>query len=150
MFHLVSFYCVHNIPILNSFWASIYLGQEQEFFTVYIFMFISCDYARITIQRILKYFIDGGTTKLRTHRHDNTNSLVNSLETCPHGMYSKSGLVPCTTCEVGFYQPGKEMSACIPCPGARTTASRGAANASLCEGELAYHLVACICILAHR
>ncbi|XP_055886163.1 sushi, von Willebrand factor type A, EGF and pentraxin domain-containing protein 1-like [Biomphalaria glabrata] len=44
---------------------------------------------------------------------------------CPPGSFSMSGLEPCETCHLGFYQQNYSSTSCVPCPKGQITLRRG-------------------------
>ena len=56
---------------------------------------------------------------------------------CPPGSYSHTGLVPCTQCAVGSYQPQRQKQTCTPCPQGYMTAKTGSVVSEDCDVVLA-------------
>ena len=62
--------------------------------------------------------------------------LLFSADACQPGMYSKDGIVPCSPCEVGYYQHMYGQSRCSLCPGSTSTLSVGYSAKSDCKGTI--------------
>ena len=57
-------------------------------------------------------------------------------DACEPGSFSSDGIVPCSLCEVGYYQNKYGQTVCIRCPGAQSTVSIGSADISNCNGNI--------------
>ncbi|XP_030846782.1 fibropellin-1-like [Strongylocentrotus purpuratus] len=55
-----------------------------------------------------------------------SNSSGQCKAACEPGHYSESGVAPCVRCPMGSYQPSRQMTFCIGCPGNKTTLTDGA------------------------
>ena len=62
-------------------------------------------------------------------------SIIYHTGQCLPGSVSDTGLEPCNTCDIGFYQPMYAYFSCQPCPDNRTTWRRGARQENECGGE---------------
>ncbi|GFR67138.1 sushi, von Willebrand factor type A, EGF and pentraxin domain containing 1, mRNA protein, partial [Elysia marginata] len=51
---------------------------------------------------------------------------------CLSGAFSSTGLEPCESCSLGFYQPEESGAACLQCNPGTTTSRRGCRNAEDC------------------
>ncbi|XP_048248139.1 uncharacterized protein LOC124151774 isoform X1 [Haliotis rufescens] len=65
------------------------------------------------------------------------------LAQCPPGESSPSGLVPCSQCEKGWYQPDVGATQCVKCPGDQSTEQPGADTVDKCFGECRPGYVSC-------
>lgn len=54
------------------------------------------------------------------------------VDTCQPGTFSNTGLVPCSSCLRGKFQPETGAIACLPCPDLMFTLSTGSASQSVC------------------
>lgn len=62
----------------------------------------------------------------------------NSIDVCPIGEYSSSGLVPCKPCPVMFYSNKTQSQHCIECPRGLVTTSNGSTSLSQCVGKITF------------
>ncbi|XP_072179392.1 LOW QUALITY PROTEIN: uncharacterized protein [Diadema setosum] len=53
-------------------------------------------------------------------------------DVCEAGYFSTSGLVPCTECEIGTYQPMAMNDSCLPCPNGTSTETFAAISSDQC------------------
>jgi len=60
---------------------------------------------------------------------------------CLPGSFSSTGLEPCETCPLGYYQPHYAETSCLPCPPGMTTWRRGTRQLNHCRGLLRSLLV---------
>ncbi|CAC5393166.1 unnamed protein product [Mytilus coruscus] len=70
---------------------------------------------------------DGQSTK-----QVGSTSLSDCQDTCQPGTFSNTGLVPCSSCPRGKFQPETGAIACLPCPDQMFTLSTGSASQSGC------------------
>ena len=66
------------------------------------------------------------------HNHAGNNSLY-IADFCDVGTYSHDGLVPCTTCKIGYYQNQMSSQSCQRCPQNTATWRRGAKSIQECQ-----------------
>ncbi|XP_070554729.1 uncharacterized protein [Ptychodera flava] len=60
-------------------------------------------------------------------------NVTKCLPTCDPGTLSSTGVIPCSRCPVGEYQPYSQASHCLPCPDGSTTLDAGSTSASDCR-----------------
>lgn len=53
-------------------------------------------------------------------------------DVCEPGFYSESGLQPCESCPIGYYQPIYNQKVCVECPNNFSTTAHGSMNSSDC------------------
>ena len=66
------------------------------------------------------------------------------IDACEPGSSSSDGIVPCSLCEVGYYQNLYGQTNCVRCPGAMSTLSIGSTDIANCYGKYV-----CACIRAY-
>ena len=59
--------------------------------------------------------------------------VLNFTDFCEVGTYSHDGLVPCTTCKIGYYQNQMSSQSCQKCPQNTATWRRGAKSIQECQ-----------------
>ena len=57
---------------------------------------------------------------------------------CPTGMFSKTGLEPCTLCPRGYYQPSTGKKDCLACLAPKTTHGLGTVKMAECACTIFY------------
>jgi len=107
--------------------ASVLAECRSKLFSPYIHYY--SDYLVLYSPYIYTDFFTICNNNYKSDKSDHPFSLV----ACPTGMYSKSGLEPCTFCSVGFYQPDKGQKDCVKCSGKDSTHGVGSQQKSQCS-----------------
>lgn len=67
--------------------------------------------------------------------------MIFSIVRCPTGMFSKTGLEPCSLCPRGQYQPSTGKKDCVACPAPKTTHGLGTSQKAECSCMKIYYIV---------
>ena len=63
------------------------------------------------------------------------------IDACEPGSSSSDGIVPCSLCEVGYYQSLYGQTDCVRCPGLMSTMSIGSTDITSCHGKYSIGII---------
>nr|XP_006825005.1 PREDICTED: uncharacterized protein LOC100367903 [Saccoglossus kowalevskii] len=64
---------------------------------------------------------------------EGSRNITACIPKCQAGFYSESGVITCSACDIGYYQPATGQTSCLLCPIGTTTIDRGAASLDQCK-----------------